>query len=40
LGQPSSRTGADFTYCMTDQRTATLAFDADGNLTTWGVTQP
>jgi microsomal dipeptidase-like Zn-dependent dipeptidase len=40
LGQPSSRMGADFTYCMTDQRTATLTFDADGNLTTWGVTQP
>jgi hypothetical protein len=40
LGQPSSRTGASFSYCMTDRRTATLTFTPDGSLTTWHVSHP
>jgi hypothetical protein len=40
LGQPSSRTGASFSYCMTDQRTATLRFTPDGSLTTWSISPP
>jgi hypothetical protein len=37
LGQPSSRATTDFTYCMTDQRIATLTFTPDGSLATWSV---
>jgi hypothetical protein len=40
LGQPSSRMGASFSYCMTDKRTATLTFTPDGSLTTWNVSHP
>ncbi|MGH2747834.1 MAG: hypothetical protein ACRDKB_07915 [Actinomycetota bacterium] len=35
LGQPSSRTGTIFTYCMTGGRTATLRFAPDGTLRSW-----
>lgn len=35
IGQPSSRAGANFTYCMTNQRTATLMFTPDGALSGW-----
>ena len=35
LGQPSSRTGQAFTYCISGGRTATLEFDDSGNLAKW-----
>jgi hypothetical protein len=37
LGQPSSRTGATFDYCMADRRRATLTFTPDGSLSSWEV---
>ncbi|MGH2756933.1 MAG: hypothetical protein ACRDI3_04005 [Actinomycetota bacterium] len=37
LGQPTSRAGGSFTYCLIGQRTATLSFDASGSLSTWGT---
>jgi hypothetical protein len=37
LGQPSSRIGGTFTYCMTDDRTASLEFTSAGSLTSWTV---
>ncbi|MGH2817245.1 MAG: peptidase [Actinomycetota bacterium] len=40
LGQPSSRTGASFGYCMTGERTATLTFTPDGSLTAWSISSP
>lgn len=38
LGQPSSRTGQRFLYCMTGERAATLKFTQQGRLVTWTVT--
>ena len=35
LGQPHSRIGAAFTYCLDGARTATLTFTQDGHLTSW-----
>lgn len=35
LGQPSSRLGSDFTYCMTGGRTARLQFTTAGQLASW-----
>jgi microsomal dipeptidase-like Zn-dependent dipeptidase len=37
LGQPRSRIGTTFHYCMTNERTATLSFTPDGHLMTWRV---
>ncbi|MCA1830697.1 MAG: hypothetical protein LC663_04195, partial [Actinobacteria bacterium] len=37
LGQPSSRIGGAFTYCMTGARTGTLQFSPDGSLASWAV---
>jgi hypothetical protein len=34
VGQPNTRTGAAFTYCMTGGRTATVTFTSGGSLTT------
>jgi hypothetical protein len=35
LGQPHTRVGAAFTYCLDGNRTATLTFTQDGHLSTW-----
>ena len=35
LGQPGSRSGSTFTFCMEKGRTATLTFDGAGTLATW-----
>jgi microsomal dipeptidase-like Zn-dependent dipeptidase len=40
LGQPSSRMGASFSYCLTGERTATLTFTPEGSLTTWSISHP
>jgi hypothetical protein len=40
LGQPSVRMGTEFSYCMTDLRTASLTFSPEGSLTMWTVSGP
>ncbi|MEA2433395.1 MAG: hypothetical protein QOG54_852 [Actinomycetota bacterium] len=40
LGQPSTRVGENFTFCMTDTRTATLWFTPDGSLAGWNISAP
>ncbi len=37
LGQPKSRTGAKFQYCVTEDRTATLRFTPEGRLKTFEI---
>lgn len=38
LGQPSSRMGRTFTYCLTGNRTSTLSFSPSGALAGWDAT--
>lgn len=40
LGQPDTRTGFEFTYCMSDGRRATLGFSRRGALKRWYVGSP
>ena len=37
LGQPDSRVGSEFTFCMSEGRTLTLGFDKDDLLSKWKV---
>ena len=37
LGQPNSRVGSEYTFCVAEDRTATLTFDEDGALSKWKV---
>jgi hypothetical protein len=37
LGQPASRAGSEYTFCVSEDRTATLTFDEDGTLAKWKV---
>jgi hypothetical protein len=37
FGQPSSRVGDSYTYCVSDERTATLTFTPDGTLSAWEI---
>jgi hypothetical protein len=40
LGQPNSRLGSEFTYCVSGGRMATLTFTQDGSLDSWYLTTP